>query len=445
MHRYAVVFFLAVAQIWADKLSVALKPSVEIEETVYTYEPSTNGSFPFWTYGSTVLARRGETLFMNATETLPDVESLCRVRWALMTRGPDGWTVLRRDPKDLMREPSPIGVTADGRLFMSVNPKVPSDDPRGPCNPRLLEFSVDRPDAPFKVIKPPWSTDPKFSNHSYRGFACDGSNGAVLMMNVEAYRGQHWVYRDGSGKWVNSGMVEFPSIESYKGPIPVRLLYPGIVLRNGAAHVITKGGVEDFVKERVEYRKSKGAKVSGRYHIGYCWSPDIAKQPLSPWIYIVDVSKNVGEVWNCDLWVAPNGDCHVMWREKSFDTRLRPKYFADQKLIQSLKHGIMHDGKLIFSQTLVQNTEGGNGNRPEWGRFHATEDGRLFVYTIECKRNGRYVNRLMEIRADRSVSDPVEVRLKSPLAMLFMIAGQYGGRLRLTCWSSLLDTVQIGL
>ncbi|MFC1453700.1 hypothetical protein ACFLQL_00815, partial [Verrucomicrobiota bacterium] len=115
MHRYVAVFFLVVAPIWADELSVALKPSVEIEETAYTYEPSTNGSFPLWTYGSTVLARRGKTLFMNATETLPGIKSTCRVRWSLMTRGPDGWTVLQRDPKDRTREPSPIGVTTTGR------------------------------------------------------------------------------------------------------------------------------------------------------------------------------------------------------------------------------------------------------------------------------------------------------------------------------------------
>ena len=126
---------------------------------------------------------------------------------------------------------------------------------------------------------------------------------------------------------------------------PIRFLYPGFVVRSGAAHVITKGGVEDFVKERVEYRKSKNSKVWGRYHIGYCWSPNIAHQPLSPWIYAVDVSENAGEMWNCDLWAAPNGDCHILWCEKNLEERLRPKYFSGKKLTLALKHGIMRNGK----------------------------------------------------------------------------------------------------
>ncbi len=71
-----------------------LKPIVEIEETVYTYESSNNGSFPLWTYGSTILVRRGDNLFFSATETIPDAEPLNCVRWALMERTRDGWTVL---------------------------------------------------------------------------------------------------------------------------------------------------------------------------------------------------------------------------------------------------------------------------------------------------------------------------------------------------------------
>ena len=403
-----------------------LKPFVEIEETVYSYEPSNNGSFPLWTYGSTILARRGDDLYFSATETIPEAKPLNCVRWALMKRTPKGWVVFQRDAKDRTREPSPIALAGD-ELIMSVNPTVDPNDRRAPSKPLLLAFSLAKPEAPPRTIEPPWSTKPKFSNHSYRGFACDLDTGALLLMNVEAYRGQHWVYRDGEGEWANSGLVKFPSVDSYKGPIPIRFLYPGIVVRNGAAHVIAKGGVEDFVKERVEYRKSKKSKVWGRYHIGYCWSPDIANQPLSPWIYAVDVSEDAGEVWNCDLWAAPNGDCHILWREKNFDERLRPKYFAGQKLALSLKHGIMRDGKRIFSQTLVESVERSKMNTPHWGRFHATEDGRLFVFTTERTGGYRWINRLIEIRADRSLGEPVEVPVMHAFTMLSMTAGSYGG------------------
>jgi len=410
---------------WAAAVE-PLKPIVEIEETVYTYEPSRNGSFPLWTYGSTILVRRGEDLFFSAAETIPGAQPLNCVRWALMKRTPKGWVVLQRDPKERTREPSPIALAGD-ELIMSVNPTLVPDKRSGLAKPLLLAFSLSKPEAPPRTIGPPWSTAPKFTEHSYRGFACDPDTGALVLMNVEAYRGQHWVYRDASGKWANSGLVEFPSVDSYKGPIPIRFLYPGIVVRNRAAHVITKGGVEDFVKERVEYRKSKKSKVWGRYHVGYCWSPDIANKPLSPWIYAVDVSENAGEVWNCDLWAAANGDCHILWREKNFDERLRPKYFSDNKLTLALNHGIMRDGKRIFSQTLVESVEGGKMNTPYWGRFHATEDGRLFVFTTERTHKRRTVNRLMEIRSDRSVSEPAEVPVAHPFTMLGMTAGAYGG------------------
>jgi len=403
-----------------------LKPIVEIEETVYTYESSNNGSFPLWTYGSTILVRRGDRLFFSATETVPDAEPLNCVRWALMERLPDGWAMLQRDPKDRTREPSPLALAGD-ELIMSVNPTVDPDDRRAPSKPLLLAFSLTKPDAPPRTTQPPWSTEPEFSNHSYRGLGCDPDTGGLLLMNVEAYRGQHWVYRDANGKWANSGLVEFPSVDSYKGPIPIRFLYPGIVVRNGAVHVITKGGVEDFDKERVEYRKSKNSGIWGRYHIGYCWSPDIARKSLSPWIYAVDVSENAGEVWNCDLWAAPDGDCHILWREKNFDERLRPKYFADKKHTLALKHSIMRDGKLVFSQTLLESVEGGKMNAPHWGRFHATEDGRLFVFTTERTHKHRTVNRLMEIRWDQSVSEPVEVPVAHAFTMLSMTAGAYGG------------------
>ena len=416
----------------ADPAKVPLKPVVEIDEEVYTYEPSNNGSFPLWTYGSTILARRGDDLFFSATETIPDANPLNCVRWALMKRTKDGWTVLQRDPKGRTREPSPIVITDDGRLFMSVNPTLTTPDKRGgPAQPEILQFSLGDPSGPFKTLLPAWTTEPKFSDHSYRGLGGDGRTGELLLVNVEAYRGQHWVYFDKDGKCANSGLVEFPNIASYKGPIPIRFLYPGVVLRSGAAHVLTKGGVEDFVKERVEYRRSKKSKIWGRYHLGYAWSPNIATTPLSKWIYAVDVSEMAGEVWNCDLWAAANGDCHLLWWEKNLDTRLRPKYFSDKKLVFALKHGVMREGKMISQQTLVQGGEGLATNIPYWGRFHVTEDERLFVFTTERSmkdgKRGGVINQIMEIRPDGTASQPITVPVAHAFTMLSMTAGQYGG------------------
>ena len=416
--------------LWASSLSAQppLKAVVEIEETVYTYEDSQNGSFPLWTYGSTVLTRRGDTVLLSATETVPDAKPLNCVRWALMTRKADGWRVLQREEHSLTREPSPI-VLSGSELLMSVNPTLVPDKFAGPAQPGLLAFRLGDLTAAPRSLELPWSTEPLFSEHSYRGIGCDPENGNVLLMNVEAYRGQHWVYRDGTGDWLNSGLVEFPSIDSYKGPIPIRFLYPGVALRNGAAHVITKGGVEDFVEERVEYRKSKNSKVWGRYHLGYSWSPDIARQPLSPWIYAVDLSESAGEVWNCDLWIAPNADCYILWWEKNIDTRLRPKYFSDVKLKTSLRLGVMRAGKMVSRVTLLEHVEGTKAHVPQWGRFHATQDGRLFVFTTERAPDGRLVNRLIEIGDEGTPATPIDIPLEHPFTMLSMTAAAYGGTL----------------
>ena len=84
-----------------------VKPVVEIEEDVYTYVDSDNGSFPLWTYGSTILARAGDDLFFSATETIPDAEPLNCVRWALMKRTPSGWEVQQSDLAGHTRENCP--------------------------------------------------------------------------------------------------------------------------------------------------------------------------------------------------------------------------------------------------------------------------------------------------------------------------------------------------
>ena len=47
-------------------------PAVELQETVYTYEPADNGAGPMWCYGSTCIARVGDELFVSGLETIKD-------------------------------------------------------------------------------------------------------------------------------------------------------------------------------------------------------------------------------------------------------------------------------------------------------------------------------------------------------------------------------------
>ena len=55
-----------------------LRPVVEIEEEVYSYEPADNGADPMWCYGSTCLVRIGDGVFVSGLETLKAAKPLLR-------------------------------------------------------------------------------------------------------------------------------------------------------------------------------------------------------------------------------------------------------------------------------------------------------------------------------------------------------------------------------
>src|SRR5262245_29826588 len=74
-----------------------LRPVVEIEEDVYTYEPANNGAGPMWCSGSTCLVRIGEDVFASGLETIKDARPLNNCRWMLFKRGPRGWERIQVD------------------------------------------------------------------------------------------------------------------------------------------------------------------------------------------------------------------------------------------------------------------------------------------------------------------------------------------------------------
>ena len=72
-----------------------LSPAVRAEEVVTEYLPAGNGAGPLWCYGSTVIARIGDDVYLSVIETGKDVPLLCNTRWQLWHRGPEGWKLLR--------------------------------------------------------------------------------------------------------------------------------------------------------------------------------------------------------------------------------------------------------------------------------------------------------------------------------------------------------------
>ncbi|MEO2005654.1 MAG: hypothetical protein ABGY41_16335, partial [Candidatus Poribacteria bacterium] len=117
-------------------------PVVDVEDIVATYTPADNGAGPLWSYGAPLIARVGDTVYVSALETGEDVEPLCNTRWRLFARDDDGgWELLAHAPEFDTREPSPLGVTCDGRVFLSTNPLIDLAGRRsGPSGPQIVEL-----------------------------------------------------------------------------------------------------------------------------------------------------------------------------------------------------------------------------------------------------------------------------------------------------------------
>src|SRR5260370_35531876 len=86
----------------------ALKPVVEAEESVYTYQSANNGAGPLWCSGSTCLARVGDELFASGLETLPDEKPLNNCRWTLFRRQSSSCHLQQPDPVGRTRKPCPL-------------------------------------------------------------------------------------------------------------------------------------------------------------------------------------------------------------------------------------------------------------------------------------------------------------------------------------------------
>jgi len=194
-----------------------------------------------WCYGSTVIARQGGDVFLSVIETGEDIPLLCNTRWQLWRRSGDGWKLAQSENEYRQREPCPIGVFQEGPVFLSVNPSTePAGTKYGPCNPLMLEFDPTNPTASAKTHQPAWADGTYFTDHSYRGFAADGANGELLLLNINAGTGEQFVsYRDSKGRWHQKGTITFP----------IRSCYPQVALRNGSAHVMAIGDIVEPVEE----------------------------------------------------------------------------------------------------------------------------------------------------------------------------------------------------
>ncbi len=408
---------------------------VQVEENVYSYEPANNGSGPFWCYGHTCIVRRGDDVYVTGLETLPDVksESYNNVRWLLFHRGSQGWDLVRKGD-GRTREPAPVGLVSDGRLFVSDNPTLAPVNamPPSPAHPEMLVFSTQDLAAAPRKLDPDWGEKPPFTEHSYRGMAVDAASNEVLAMNIMQYTHFHWSLLDAEERWVANGKLVFPWGKEYEEPKPIRICYPEIILRNRAVHFL---GISD-VTEPVKAWKEARFEVTGRVwdydfrRLFYNYTPDIAAEPFGEWVEVASREETAGHISNLDMWLAPDGAVHLLWAEQSCDTRIRERFFADVRLTGSLHHGILRDGKLVANTTLCEGDVDAGEHVPLWGRFHITPDNRLFVFysvgPYDRFERDAMANYLVEVTGEKpSAAQCVE--LEQPLCGSFMTATPRGG------------------
>ncbi len=405
----------------------AVRPVVEVEEDLYSYQSADNGAGPTWCHGSTCLVRIGDKVFASGIETLEDAKPLNNVRWMLFARSEHGWEKVCVDETERTREPCPVAGFAAGPLFLSANPTLVTDRSvySGPARPEILQFDPSDPKSPVRTLRPTWQGQPKFTEHSYRSFAADGTARELILMQNVGYTHSEWAFLDRDGRWSAQGQLKWPWGAEYDEPQPIRVCYPNVALKDRAVHFC---GVSDIAEPNLTWRAFK-KELTGRKwdydfrRLFYTWTPDITREPFRPWVEIASREETCGWITPGDLWIAPDGNVHIVWTERALDERLREKFFPQARQSQALNYAILREGEVLSRRTLLVAEEGGPNEQPGRGRFHITPDGRLFVffYVSGSGANGQSVseNRLLEIGSDGSVGPAVRVPFQKPFGSFY--------------------------
>ncbi len=421
------ILTFASAGLRATAATGAVVATVGLEEPVYRHTNANNGAGPMWCSGSTCLTRAGGRVFASGLETIPSAKPLNNCRWLIFCRETNGWRQVQADPTGRTREPSPIVGFPDGRLFLSVNPtlgQVPEPN-GGPARPAILQFDAGRPEAPPSSLAPNWQGNPAFSEHSYRSFAANASDGDLIVFQNIGYTHAEWSYRDASGRWSAAGQLPWPTRSGPGKPGPVRVCYPNVALHQQAVHFV---GVSDILEPVPEWRAFK-RELTGREwdydfrRLFYTWTPDIRSRPFTNWLEIASRDQTAGWISPGDLWISPEGDAHLVWTERAIDERLREKFFPQARQSHSLNYAVVHNGTILRRATVLESTESHPGVIGSAPRFHVTPDHRLFIIHLASGRapegTNIHENRLVEVRRDGTLGPPVRIPLHQPFTSYF--------------------------
>ncbi len=402
-------------------------PLVEAEEDICEYTAPGNGAGPLWCYGAPVLVRAGERVFVPVMETGEGVPPLCNTRWKLYCRDDSGWRVLHEEREYRQREPCPLMMYRDGRLFLSVNTSLtPPGTQYRACLPHVLEFDSANPAAQYKTLVPRWEDGTYFTDHSYRGCAVDAERGELLLLNINAETGTYfWSLLDSENRWSRQGIFSFP----------IRSCYPQVVLKDRAAHVLAIGDIVEPVEEwrqyKFEHLQRQWDYVFRRLY--YARNPDVGSASFGEPLEIASLEETAGHITNLDLWIDEGGTVHVLYLARSVQYEfLRDKFFPGVPFTTSLEYCAIQNGVIKDRKTLLSGGEGISPEIPGFGRFHATRDKKLYV-VYHCggttpSGNAISENRILRVLPADDDTAPVTIPLEKPFTRFFT-ATERGGNI----------------
>ncbi|MCA9446439.1 MAG: hypothetical protein KC931_04940 [Candidatus Omnitrophica bacterium] len=406
--------------------SQQLSASVIAEETIATCLSPNNGAGPMWCYGSPLVVRQGNEVFVSIMETGEGVEPLCNTRWRLFKRDEKGWGLVSAPEEFRLREPSPLVSFEGSPLFLSITPSLePPGTHYGPCDTQLLRFDLNKLEQVPVIEHPKWEGEPYFTDHSYRGVCSDGRNREILWMNIDAKTSiQHVSHRDSEGNWEYLEGLEFP----------IRSCYPQVALKDGAAHVLAIGDIVEPIKEWQEYKfEQSGRKWDYVFRrLFYSYTPNIHEASFSEPLEIDTLESTAGHITNLDLWIDPDGKAHVLYLKNTVQSEvMRDRFFPGLPILRTLEYTVLEQGKIVKRETLAVGGEGDHEITPNYGRFHSTPDGRLWAVFpgYKATESGTLARLfLMQVYPEIDREKLVEVEL-DPLFGGFFTATERGGSL----------------
>ncbi len=408
------------------------------QEKIYSFEWKENGAGPLWCLGSSCIAEFDNRVFVSAWETFKDVLPLNCAFWSLYERSEDGWKVLYRD-KEKTREPAPICVLNDGKIFVSENPFMLELEGEGGVT--LPGFSIFYPPDYSKIKKVLFypCESVVFNDHSYRNFSADRENSQMIIFQNKGYDRAYWVLLDENGNTIKNGKIYWPYGYDYAKPQRrIRLCYNNVQLKNRAVYIF---GTSDILEPNPEWRRYK-KELTGRdwdydfrrLFFTYTW--DIQNEPFRYWFEISSREKTAGKTLNCDLFVDDNEFIHLLWFERSCDLRLRDKFFPNEPLTHSLRYAKLKGSRILEQKNILffqENEETPSGILKIdiiWAKFHITKQNQLHIFaTISgLDKNNKKVaeNWLFEMDSNGSIINRHHINFDNPFTFFHLASVRNG-------------------